>query len=360
MKYQHPAAARRLFIVLSVPLTLAAGAKVRTTFDDVGFCTRTEQIEKVIEVSEALEKPQLEKTREALKGTTILAGIFPHDDHLYAGRVYVHVVPFLPKARTVVIFGVTHKEARTLLGDPRDVVILDDFDAWEGPYGPVKVDKTLRARLKKKLGEKAAPTSGEGHAHEHSIEAVLPFLQHANPGVKIVPVMVTQMSFERMKELAGAVAAALSGHAKEKKLSLGKDIAILISTDTTHYGPDFAYSPFGVDAAAHEKGTAQDRLIGETLLSGTVGEDGVESFTKKVWGEGITWCGKFSVPFGLLAARSVTRTLLKKDLVGIPVRYADSYSLGVLPIPPIGIGTTAPFSLKHWVGYWGILYGVKD
>ena len=47
-----------------------------------------------------------------------MAGISPHDDYLYAGRVYY---PLFNKLRTreAVIFGVTHGAVRKEIGDPQ-------------------------------------------------------------------------------------------------------------------------------------------------------------------------------------------------------------------------------------------------
>jgi AmmeMemoRadiSam system protein B len=333
---------------------------VRKLFDDVGFCSTKEQIEKVIQVSEDLEEEKAGETAETGGGAVPVGAICPHDDHLYAGRVYIHVLPQIAKAGTIVIFGVTHKKARELLGNPKGIVILDDFDAWQAPGGPIPVDKKLREAIRNNLDRKLWITSREGHASEHSIEAMLPFLQHYNPGVRIVPVMVTQTTFEQADRVSDALAGIIDRYARKNGLKLGEDLAMLISSDSVHYGPDFEYSPFGQDEAAHEKGTKQDIEIGRSLLSGALDKDKVKKFTDKVWGESIPWCGRFSIPLGLLTLMKTARLLAVKSVTGLPKKYSDSYSLGVLPIVKQGIGTTAPFSLKHWVGYWGISYEIPS
>ena len=43
--------------------------------------------------------------------------------------------------------------------------------------------------------------SNKAQSIEHSIEALIPFLQYYNRDLKITPIMVTQMPFERMDEL---------------------------------------------------------------------------------------------------------------------------------------------------------------
>jgi AmmeMemoRadiSam system protein B len=189
---------------------------------------------------------------------------------------------------------------------------------------------------------------------------MIPFLQHANPYVRIVPIMVTEMSFEKMNTVSGALGKILTTYMKDRKLIPGDDISFLISADTVHYGPDFGYSPFGLDAAAHDEARSQDMDIGIKLLSKTVTKSKLKSFTDRVWGEKIPWCGRYSVPFGLLAVQKTVKYATGNKIVGVPMRYSDSYTLGVLPVFNAGIGTTAPFSLEHWVGYWSIVYGTPQ
>jgi hypothetical protein len=45
-----------------------------------------------------------------------------------------------------------------------------------------------------------------------------------------------------------------------------------------------------------------------------------------------------------------------KGLAGTLFKYSDTYSEGVLPLTKTGMGTTAPFSLRHWVSFCSIGY----
>ena len=51
-------------------------------------------------------------------GSDLVAGISPHDDYLYAGRVYYPLFKNL-RTREAVIFGVTHGTVRKEIGDPQ-------------------------------------------------------------------------------------------------------------------------------------------------------------------------------------------------------------------------------------------------
>lgn len=335
-------------------LTLVSGRTIRHFLDNVGFCTKPAQIEAIVKIATALEGKSLLKE----SSTGFFAVISPHDDHMYAGRIYVHAISKIARAKTIVIFAVTHHKARVALNDPKNILIFDDYDMWEAPYFPIKVNTELRTHLESSLERNDFIVSRKAQDLEHSAEAMVPFIQYYNRNARILTIMVTEMSFWRMKALSNRLAKAFISYMKENHLRPGKDIAFIISTDTTHYGPDFNYSPFGLSAAAHQKAIEQDKDLGKRFLSGKLTEEKIRFFADRVWGEKIPWCGRFSVPFGTLTLVNLAR-LNGKTVVGIPLRYGDSYSLGVLPTYRMGIGLTAPFSLKHWVGYWAIGYKMK-
>jgi AmmeMemoRadiSam system protein B len=333
--------------------------EIRPTYDRVGFATTRLQIDEVLEASEASAREGGDAVFDRVASVRPVGALCPHDDHLYAGPVYVQVLPHIAKARTILMIGVTHRKAREILDDPKGVLIFDDFDAWEAPRGPVEVDTSLRRHLIRTLPRQDILISRQGHANEHSIEAMLPFLQSWNHSLQIVPILVTGMPFERMDEVSGRLADALGAYAADHGLVLGRDLALLISVDAVHYGPDFSYSPYGVGEAAHAVATGDDIRIGESFLTGTIVHSKLASFAEEVWGKKITWCGRYSVPFGLLSLEKTVTRIEGTELVGIPVRYATSLELGVLPIEATGgLGTTAPANEEHWVGYWGILYGI--
>ena len=331
----------------------------RAVTDDVGYATNARQIESVVRLAEEIEKGDLARWTLRATGSTPFAAISPHDDYLYAAQLYVLALKPIAGAKTVVIFGVTHKDARKALDDPEDIVIFDDYLRWNGPYGPVDVDTALRSFIIDRLPNGHAITSAAAHQLEHSIEAMVPFLQHYNRQVRIVPIMVTRMSFEKMEQIAAELADILASYMTDKGLQPGKDISFVISADLTHYGPDFEYAPFGVAEASHDLAVTQDVAIIDRFLKGPVDATKLKGFADKVWGGKIPWCGRYSIPFGLFTVSGMAAAVAKKPLVGESLKYLDSYTLGTFPLYGIGLGTTAPFSLKHWVGYTAILYGTE-
>jgi AmmeMemoRadiSam system protein B len=290
-----------------------------------------------------------------------VAGISPHDDYLYAGKVYYPLYNRI-KAPEVVIFGVTHSTVRKALSDPHNKVIFDEYDYWKGPYKNIAVSK-LRSYLKEHLPEKYYFTSNEAHRLEHSIEGMLPFLQYVRRDVKITPIMVTGMPFETMNDLSMQLASVIATYIKENRLELGKDIFFLISADANHYGPDFDNTVFGDGVEAHKKGTQFDRDITGSFLSGKIVPENIKKLTAQLWGKDFKgygdtlWCGKYSVPFGILTVNHLVNKMSgNKQLTGKVLLYSDTYSEGVIPLKKPGFGITAPFSLKHWVGFFSAGY----
>jgi AmmeMemoRadiSam system protein B len=321
---------------------------VRPVRDDVGFCWQRPQMERLMALL-AAEEPA-PPARDGL-----VAAVSPHDDYLYAGRIYYPLFRDL-RTKEAVIFGVTHGTVRKEIGDPKGVLILDEFPAWAGLGGTVEISP-LRDALKTKLGKDDFIISNQAHSLEHSIEALMPWLQYFNPQIRITPIMVTAMPLERMQELSARLAAVLAGYMQENGLRPGRDIVFLVSADANHYGRDFNNVPFGEDEEAHRLGTAQDLRFAEDAFSGRLDEAKIRSLAGNLWGAtyleyGNTyWCGKYDIPFGLLAIMKTLQAATGRGMAGRVLRYSDSYSEGVMPLRKPGFGTTAPFSLKHWVGY---------
>jgi len=285
----------------------------------------------------------------------LIGAISPHDDYLYAGKVYYPLYKLI-KAKEVVIFGVTHGTVRKAMNDPKNVLILDDYKYWQGPYKNVEISP-LREIIKSKLDKNYFMVNDKAQDIEHSIEAVVPFLQYYNRDVKITPIMVTQMSFERMDSITADLSEIIKYYITSNNLKPGKDIFFLISTDADHYGEDFDNSPFGEDAKAHMEATENDRRIANTYLNTDITHKDIEGLKNELWGSAEIktpiplWCGKFSVPFGMLTIYHIAADLNLKNLNGKVLGYSDSWTEKPLPVYGTHMGTTAPFSLKHWCGY---------
>jgi len=345
----------KLFVAGMCILTLAA-QELRPIRDDVGFCWNPLSMQKLVDYLESQDK-------ESFKDEGLVAAISPHDDYLYAGRVYYPLFKIL-KAKEVVIFGVTHGTVRNEISDLQNILILDGFKYWPGLKEPIAVSG-LREYLKERLDKTVFITNNKVHEIEHSIEALLPFLQYFNPKVKITPVMVSPMPFTRMEEVSAKLAEVIAGYMNEKHLSAGRDIFFLISSDGNHYGKDFNNSPFGEGEKAWATALQLDQRLIRSYLTGVMDIGKIEDLTKELWGEtyldyrNTYWCGKYSIPFGLLTTEKIMELTMNKKINGMLFRFSDTYSEGVLPLKKTGMGTTAPFSLRHWVSFFSIGYYIE-
>jgi AmmeMemoRadiSam system protein B len=345
----------KLFIALVCVLPLAAQGQ-RPIRDDVGFCWNPESMQKLVNYLESQEK-------ENIPADKLVAAISPHDDYLYAGRIYYPLFRIL-KADEVVIFGVTHGTVRKEISDLQNTLILDEYESWPGLKKPVPVSN-LREYLKERLDPSVFIINNRAHEIDHSIEALLPFLQYFNPEVRITPIMVTPMPFERMETISAKLAAKIAGYITEKHLGIGKDIFFLVSSDGNHYGKDFDNSPFGEGEKAWETALELDRRLIKTYLTGVTDSAKIEGLTKELWGKtyldyrNTYWCGKYSIPFGLLTIEKTIALTMDKKIDGKLFRFSDTYSEGVLPLKKTGMGTTAPFSLRHWVSFFSLGYYIE-
>jgi AmmeMemoRadiSam system protein B len=329
-------------------MAIPSAGDVRGQLDGVGFARTAEQMKRVIDLAGAPPSPER-------LGPTVLPGvagaICPHDDYLYAGRVYREVLP-LVTARTVVVVGVFHRFRRF---DAKDVLVFDAYRAWRAPDGEVPVS-TLREDVLARLPKGDAVVDAAMHDSEHSVEAVVYWLRHLRKDVEILPVIVPSMGWARLSELGERLGAAIAASAKTRGLILGRDLAVVVSADAVHYGPDFRHVPFGdggIDAYA--RATARDvsmlRALGGPLEAAKarafhetcVNPDSPADYR-------VTWCGRYSIPLGLVALSRLGRDL-GLQLAARPLAYATSVGAPELPIRGDGLGETAPANLFHFVGY---------
>ena len=342
---------------------MQAAIKRRGLADMVGFAHLDRQIDALMQ---RIDRQDAATLARALRDKGISAAdrwrmaIAPHDDYAYVGYLYPLVLANI-KAGTVIVFGVAHK-ARQL--DLEDQLIFDSFTHWRGPYRDIAVSP-LRERIMSKLPEGSYRVSDEMQSIEHSVEAKLPFLQYYNRAVRFVPILVPFMSYARMTELALPLAHAIAAIMNDERLEWGTDIALLSSTDAVHYGDegwggkDFAF--YGADAEGYEKALLHERRIMRDCFEGELQPERIERFTRYTlddhdhreykW----TWCGRYSVPFGLLVAWHLQQLRRARPLTGTILGYATSVDNARVKVDDLeGMGVNAPATLHHWVGYASI------
>jgi AmmeMemoRadiSam system protein B len=328
--------------------------EVRGQLDTVGYASRPEAMSKVWELA---AQPPAPESLGPLPPPGVAALIGPHDDYVYAARVDRRIFP-LVTAKTVVLVGVFHRYRRF---GAHDQLIFDSYRRWRAPDGEIAVSP-LRDELVAALPPGEAVKDGSAHDAEHSLEAIAFFLKHARADVEIVPVILPVASFARLQTLAGHLGGGLAAAMKKRGWTLGRDVAVVISTDGTHYGADFQYSPFGLGGVdAYQKAVAQDRALVHDTLAGALSLDKAKRFFAAVVNPDkpdeyrMPWCGRFSVPFGLMLLADVGKRL-GVTLRGLPLVLGVSVDTPELKTHDVGVGPTAPASLYHFVTQPGVAF----
>jgi len=329
---------------------IASTDRLRGQQDAVGFASTAEQMKKTWELSAEGPAPE---TLGPAPAPGVLAVLSPHDDYLYAGRVYRSIIP-LVTAKTVIVIGVFHQYRKYRV---RDRIVFDPYEAWRTPDGPVAIS-AIREELFAAMPKGDASQDAAAHDVEHSIEAEVYWLRHANPAVEIVPILAPATRFERLEEIAARLGGAIAASMKKRGWQLGKDVAIVISADAVHYGPDFHQVPFGDGGIeAYTKAVARDRGLLTGPIAGALSVDHIrtlfDTFVDPAEPDTyrVSWCGRFSIPFGMLVLNETSKALGLATPVGRPVVYATSVGAPELHVRDVGLGETAPANLYHFVGY---------
>jgi len=166
----------------------------------------------------------------------IAAGIVPHAGWSFSGPlaalVFSAVKKSCGKVDTFVIFGAAH----SYFG-PEPAVY--DSGSWETPLGVIETDEQLAEAV---LKTNAAAANRAAHESEHSIEVQVPFIQYLFAGAKILAVLTPP----------GEKAVAAGQAVGEIIKQLDKKVVCIGSTDLTHYGPRYGFTPVGVGPDALE------------------------------------------------------------------------------------------------------------
>lgn len=166
-------------------------------------------------------------------GQTLVGGIVPHAGWVYSGKLACNVIKVLSehsRPDTVVVLG-THMRP----GDKPTILVKGE---WWTPLGNLPVNKRLVKPLIEKF--KFDEESPQHFDSDNTIELQMPFIKHYFPDVKVVTIGMppTETSFE------------IGDFIVDEAANMEKDIAVIGSTDLTHYGPNYGMSPKGVGAEA--------------------------------------------------------------------------------------------------------------
>ena len=324
---------------------------IRPLKDTVGFAQYSWQMDSLMSRMKKLG------WREAEDGPWKLA-ICPHDDYTYVGKLYPELLQNI-KAPNLVLIGVAHKAAQFGI---EDSLVFDSFSGWKGPWKAVMVS-TAREQIFKLLSQKYAVINDTLQKAEHSIEALIPYLQYFNKNISIIPILVPSMSPDRMQECGKALAEAIKEVAAKNKWEWGKDYAIVVTSDAVHYGNEdwggIDRALFGCDNKGNAKARDHESEIIDNCFIGNVTPDKIELFNNYTlnkenyreykW----TWCGRYSIPVALYTSYYLNGS---NPLSGVFIGYTTSITSVHIPVDDLRMGRTAIATDCHWVGYAALGY----
>ena len=167
-------------------------------------------------------------------GKVLIGGIVPHAGWMFSGAIACNVIRYLSNDNidTCFIFG------RHLRKSSPNFIMLEG--AWDTPFGPVEIDSEVAAAISGEF--KFDLETEDRYEPENTIEVQLGFIKYYMPNVKIVPIGAPPR--ETSIEL-GEKAAEISKH-------MGRNSIFIGSTDLTHYGANYGFTPKGEGKSALE------------------------------------------------------------------------------------------------------------
>ncbi|MDR2923753.1 MAG: AmmeMemoRadiSam system protein B [Treponema sp.] len=155
-------------------------------------------------------------------GGSVSAAAAPHAGWFYSGKIAARAAAALNrKADTVVVIG-----GHLPKGYPP---LFAMEDAVNTPLGGITIDAELREIMYKEIKGRA------DQYPDNTVEVLLPMVRFFMPKARLLWVRLPadMASFDSGKALADAAK------------NIGRNIAVLASTDLTHYGPNYGYTPKG-------------------------------------------------------------------------------------------------------------------
>ena len=175
------------------------------------------------------------------------AAIAPHAGWYYSGKIAAKAVSLLKDdIETLVVIGGHLPKAYP--------VLIAMEDAAETPLGEIPIDKEFRDAFCKKI------KAEEDAYMDNTVEVLLPMVRYYLPKAKLFWLRLPAglESYETGKSLAITAA------------QLGRKIGVLASTDLTHYGKNYGFSPKGAGKEALQwVRDVNDKLFIEAVEAGS-------------------------------------------------------------------------------------------
>ena len=257
-------------------------------------------------VAEALVKPPDDQLRPA----RAIGGIVPHAGWICSGAIAGQTLAALAgdvTPQVVVVFGAVHT--------PIDLPLaaLESHERWSTPAGDAHIARDLAESLEK--SSQLFITDDRLHVREHAVEVELPLIRAVWREARVLPVEVPAV--DRAVDIGRQTARLV--------LEKGLKAVFLASSDLTHYGPSYGFTPAGVG----ERGIAWAKENDRKLLRRVENLE-IDSIVPEAR-ENLNACGAGAIAAMLAACQEAGATGSRV------LRHASSYETlaDVAPQPPI-------------------------
>ena len=162
-----------------------------------------------------------------------VGGIVPHAGWFYSGKIACNVIKCLKQEE--------EPETCILMGrhlHPGSDNFIMKQGKWATPLGELEIDAELAGKLESEFSFTIETTSR--YEQDNTIELQLPFIKYFFPNTRIVPLGLPPR----------AASLEIARRAAEISKDIGRRTIVLGSTDLTHYGYNYGYTPEGVGEEA--------------------------------------------------------------------------------------------------------------
>ncbi len=147
--------------------------------------------------------------------------LLPHAGHFFCGHVIAQTLSCVELPDTLILLGPNHA------GKGENLAVWHE-GFWQTPLGAIAVDDAIARQILQSNGGFVADQ--KAHVFEHSLEVILPFLQHKLPDLRIVPISIGGRDLNLLKTAGQAL-----GEAIAKLENQGQQVAIIVSSDLHHF-----------------------------------------------------------------------------------------------------------------------------
>lgn len=224
----------------------------------------------------------------------VMGLIAPHAGHRYSGETAAIAYKTLMGRRIRRVFLLAPSHRAYFEG-----AVVPEATAFETPLGEVPISTAVTRALASQPG---FAMDDRAHAREHSIEIQLPFLQVAlEPGYHLVPILIGDLD----DDLADS-----RRIAESIRPFVGPEDVVIASSDFTHFGPNYGYTPFLTDVPQNLENLDMTAFRAIEALSAQQ----LVTYRRE---SGITVCGYRPIAILLsLLPPTAQATLLKYDTSG--------------------------------------------